>query len=126
MPDFSADEKVAVRNYLGFSELYHDLDPRLESQLSGLYARSPESVDLVRVRLTELADIRTRLGLALDNLDLVQAEDVTFLGPMQLDALRDHGRMLIQSIAIMFDLVPLRDVFATYGDDGYGGPVPIG
>lgn len=125
MPSFSSQDKVAIRNYLGFSELFHDLDPRLESQMNDIQARSPDAVAFVQARLADLDDIRSRLGLALDNLDLVQAEDVTFLGPMQLEALRDQGRMLVRQIAIIFELEPKRDVFSTEGV-GWGGPINLG
>lgn len=116
---------MAIRNWLGFSELFHDIDPRLESQMNDIQARSPDAVTFVQARLADLDDIRSRLGLALDNLDLVKAEDVTFLGPMQLEALRDQGRMLVLQIATIFELKPKRDVFLT-GEDSYGGMIELG
>jgi|SRR5579859_6660285 len=122
---FSDAEKAAIRQYLGFSELFHDLDPRLEGQMNDLGSRAPDAVTRVQANLTALANIDTRLAGALDNLDLTKAEDIEFLGPKQLEAIRDQGRMLIQQIAITFELKPKRDYYAT-GEDMGGGLIPLG
>jgi hypothetical protein len=123
---FSSQDRVAIRNWLGFSELFHDLDPRLESQMSDIESRSPDAVTFVQARLADLDDIRVRLGLSLDNLDLIEAEDgVRFLGPVQLETLRDQGRMLVQQMAILFELQPKRDVFAI-SELGWGGAIDLG
>jgi hypothetical protein len=101
MSAFTLEEKALIRQYLGFSELFHDIDPRLESQMAKIGDRSPEAADHVRTQLVRLANIDTQLEAALDNLTLSKAEDVTFLGPEQLEALRLHGRNLVERIAIV-------------------------
>jgi hypothetical protein len=121
---FSSTEKALIRQYLGFSELFHDIDPRLESQMAELGDRSPEAADNVRAQLARLANIDARLDGALDNLDLQKAEEVTFLGPDQLEALRDQGRNLIQRIAIVFQVAPQRDYYGV--EAASGGILPEG
>lgn len=118
MADFTEDEKAAIRSYLGWSAFYYQIDPRLESQIGagGLGTTQPASATRVRSILTALADIDTRLTGALDNLDLTKAEDINFLGPEQLDALRTQGRMLIGQMGIIFELKPKRDYYGDGGD----------
>lgn len=125
MAAFTPPQMAAIRQYLGFSELFHDIDPRLESQMIDLGNRSPDAVTRVVNNLTALADIDSRLTGALDNLDLTHADEVDFLGPAQLEALRDQGRMLIQQIAITFELKPKRDYYMV-GEDAGGGVIGLG
>jgi hypothetical protein len=127
MADFDENEKASIRTYLGWSALYRDIDPRLESQIGtgGLGTTQPASATKVRAILTRLADVDTRLDGSLDNLDLTKAEDINFLGPAQLDALRSQGRMLIGQIATIFELEPKRDYYGTGGGDD-GGVIPLG
>ena|SRR5690348_10643427 len=125
--DFTDDEKAAIRSYLGYSALYYQIDPRLESQIGagGLGTTQPSEATRVRTILTALADIDTRLSGALDNLDLSKAEDITFLGPPQLEALRNQGRMLIHQLGIIFELVPKRDYYGA-GENLNGGYILLG
>lgn len=125
--DFTDDEKAAIRSYLGFSALYYQIDPRLESQIGagGLGTTQPSEAARVRTILTSLADVDTRLGSALDNLDLSKAENITFLGPEQLETLRNHGRMLIQQLGIILELEPKRDYYGM-SENAYGGVIPLG
>lgn len=124
MANFTDAQKAQIRQYLGFSELFHDIDARLEGMMNQLGSRAPEAVSRVIANLQRIADIDARLDCALDNLNITKAEDVEFSGEPQLDALRNQGRMLIQQIAIVFELIPKRDYFAVY--DGCGGVVPLG
>jgi hypothetical protein len=124
MAAFTDPQKAAIRQYLGFSELFHDIDPRLEGQMIELGSRAPEAVARVQTNLLKLADIDARLDGALENLDLTTAEDIIFLGPEQLEALRNQGRMLIQQIAIAFELKPKRDYYAT--GECWGGEISLG
>jgi hypothetical protein len=119
---FTDTEKATIRRYLGFSELFRDVDTRLEGQLDSL---SAEAEALVRATLVQLAAIDAKIHTAaLENLDLQRAEDVTFLGPEQLIALKDYGRSLINRIAVTFEVEPMRDYYGA-GAMG-GGVIPFG
>lgn len=114
MPSFSDAQKAAIRQYMGFSELFHDIDPRLEGQMTDLGARAPDAVNRIIANLNLLADIDARL-LNTQNLDALIAnrvEDVYLNGSVQMDTLRDQGRMLINQIAITFELEPKRDYYS--------------
>lgn len=122
---FTAAEKAQIRQVLGFSELFHDLDPRLEGQMIDLGTRAPDAVTRIQNTLVALTDIDARLVVALDDLSLVKAEDITFQGEGELESLRNQGRMLIQQIAITFELVPKRDYYGSAEVLG-GGVILLG
>lgn len=123
---FSDSEKQLIRNYLGFSELFHDIDPRLESQMNDIGTRSPDAVTFVQGILTKLATVDSQLDALLPQLTLTKAEDIEFIhGSEQLEAVRDRGRELVQKVAIVFEIKPKRDVYAS-GEDLGGGLIPLG
>jgi hypothetical protein len=105
--DFSDDERLQILHYLGVSDLYYMWNAEL-TEIGGRLV----AADRVRTILVDLADVDARLKAALDNLSLVKAEDVEFRGEGELEALRNHGRNLINRLAILFGV--------TVGDDYYG------
>ncbi len=122
---FSEDQKAAVRQYLGFSELFHDFDSRLEGQMDALGTSRPSAVTRAQALLTKLAALDAKIDdSALNNLDLERAEDVTFLGPKQIEALQDYGRSLIQQLAVIFEVQVQRDYYGS--EAGSGGVIPLG
>src|SRR6185436_8658833 len=110
---FDADETLKIQHYLGFSTFYFYMDAELIE-----VGASADAETRVRALLVDLDDVDTRLKLALDNLALVKAEDVEFRGEDELEALRNHGRNLIQRLAILFGV--------EVGDDYYGSSVDMG
>jgi hypothetical protein len=119
---FTEDEKSAIRNYLGLSELYKDLDARLEGQLTTL---STYAETRVRACLTKLAAVDAKLdSVALNSLDVKSADGATFFGPDQIDALQNYGRTLIGQIATTFLMDVPRDYYG--GAAGNGGALSIG
>ena len=103
---FTDAEKARIRRYLGFSQGFHDVDTRLEGQLDTLPSTWPEAETQVRDILTQLIAVDRKLqGAALGNMNFTEiVGEVKFLGPDQLDALREHGRTLIQQLAITFNI----------------------
>jgi hypothetical protein len=115
-------QKTKVRMYLGYERGF-DLNSRLESRMISFSAEEETEVGSV---LVDLGDIDTKLKtVALNNLDLEKAEDVTFRGPEQLDALREFGRSLIQRLVALTGVEAAIDF---YGSDagGAGGVIPFG
>lgn len=122
---FTESEKARIRRYLGFSQGFHDVDTRLEGQLGTLSPQEAE--DQVREILVKLAAIDAKLqSAALNNLDLVKAEDVTFLNELQIIALQNYGRTLINQLAIIFniDMSMQPDYYGSSA--GMGGVIPLG
>lgn len=117
---FTAAEQSYIRRYLGYSELFKDLDTRLESQMAMIGSRSPTAEAQVRILIGQVQGIDAKINFAaLNNLDVesVDGGDVKMLGPDQIEALRAYGRQLIQQISITFETPPKRDYYAT-GDTG--------
>lgn len=118
-------QRADIRLYLGFDRGY-DLHPALESRFAAGRLTLEEEARIASA-LSALAQIDAKiLSAALNNLDLAKAEDVTFLGPEQLAALRTQGRMLIQRIGILFAIEPSRDYFDGGGAHGMGGLFAMG
>lgn len=103
---FTETEKARIRRYLGFSQGFHDVDTRLEGQLDTLPLTWPEAETQVRDILAMLDAVDRKLqGAALGNLNFTEiVGEIKFLGPEQLNALRGHGRTLIQRLAITFNI----------------------
>lgn len=122
----SESQKADVRLYLGYSR-GRDRNPALEYRLDAGVLSAEEEARLAAA-LAQLAAIDAKLqSAALNNLDLERAEDVTFLGPKQLDALRGQGRMLVERLAIVVEVEPARDFFDAGGGGGaMGGFIPLG
>lgn len=122
---FTPSEKQQIRQFLGFSELFHDIDTRLETQLIRIGDAADQSAkERVSTLVVSLNDIDTRLVGALDNLTLEKAEDVTFRGEQELEGLRKQGRMFIQQLSILFEVRPMRDYFGM--EISMGGFIPQG
>lgn len=122
---FDEDERAAIRNFLGFSELFRDIDTRLEGQMDTIGDSRPAAAARVRKLLTKLAEIDDMIqGASEDNLDLRTAEDgVTFLGPEQIAALQELGAAYINQMSIIFEVEPQRPY---YGGGALGGPIALG
>lgn len=109
---FTSAEKAQIRQVLGYSALFYDLDPRLEGQMDSLPTRDADSAARISANLVKLTALDARMECALDNLDAAVAGSMTLLGPAQLVALRAHGRMLIQQIAITLEVPVRKDYYA--------------
>jgi len=119
---FTEDQKVAIRNYLGRSELNREIDPKLESIMNALTTNAGNAVVAM---LAKLAEVDSQLeNVFLNNLDLLQAEDgVRFAHEKQLESLRKVGRQYVNQLSIYLDVHPYRDVYdtETVPSDGYFG-----
>lgn len=112
-------QKAGVRRYLGFGR-GRDIHPELESRFVGWLSAEEETQ--IAATLAQLDAVYAKLqSAALENTDLKSADkgDAVFFGPEQLDALRRHGRMLVQTLVTIFEVDPLRDIFgAPAGSNG--------
>ena len=121
---FTDAQKVSIRNYLGFSENFHQINTRLESMLIDLPIRSPAAEALAISILAQLAAIdAANQTTALTGVKFKKAEDVEWnLGAFQQR--QDYGRSLIQRLAILFEVTPMEDYYGAAG--GGGGVIPLG
>jgi len=105
---FTDDERLQIQHYLGVSEFWFYWNAEIDE----LSARATSEAR-VRTLLSDLADVDARLKSALDNLSLVKAEDVEFRGEGELEALREHGRNLVNRLAIIFGVDPVGDYYGS-------------
>lgn len=116
-------QKAGIRRYLGFGK-GRDIHPELETRFDGWLSAAEETI--IGTTLTSLDAVMTKLqSAALENTDLKSADkgDAVFFGPAQLAALREHGRMLVGTLSTIFEVEPLRDIFATGSTSGF---LPLG
>lgn len=124
---FTEDEKVLIRQYLGYSELFRDINPRLEGYISQLSSRSANGEARVRTILTALQAVDAQIDAMVTSgeLTLKVAEDgVTFAGQDKLDTLRDAGRGYVKRLSVIMETEPRADYYGPDGD--MGGPFSVG
>lgn len=121
---FTGAEKAAIRNYLGYSELFHDIDTRLEGQMDTIGTTRPDAEARVRALLTKLAALETKITEAGDCFTNLKKgpEGVEFFGPEQILALQSLGATYIQQMSIIFEVSAKR---AYFGVD-FGSPIALG
>ena len=113
-------DRVNIRLYLGFSALFLQANPRLESAITASQAivdggtRPDNSTEtLARSIITELQGVDTKL----DNLDPLMGG--TKVDEAEVDAAREtarlcaKGRRYVHRLARIFDTAPIADVFSS-------------
>lgn len=116
---FIEAERVEIRRYLGFSRMYLQTDPRLESAITtaqsaadGGAAPDSSTEALIRATLTDLGTLENSLKALWPQAQALAA------GSLRLDVaraaamLRAEGRRLVGVIADQLEIAPRRDVFA--------------
>jgi hypothetical protein len=123
---FTGAEKAAIRQYLGVSELFRDVDSRLEGQFDTVGTIRPDAEARVRALLTRLAAIDTRIEVILDGgVDIVKADDAEFDPEKAIALLQNTGRSYIAQVAIVFEYEVTRDYYGAPAGFG-GGPIALG
>lgn len=115
-------QKVKIRLYLGYMDLYRYANPRLES---AFVAISPEAETEVGNILAQLADIDLRLsttGRDLAGLTSVGQGDPEFAAGQALKDLRSEGNRYVKQLVNMFGVEPING--GAYGGAGTGSPFP--
>ena len=117
MSILSSAERVTVRNYLGWSERFHQTDSRLEMALNALEADS-DGTDYVRVEMAKVAVIETKIQGITDLYKAKQVGSIELHSSETLMLFRSHGRMSISRIAIVLGVEIRADYFGTSGPAG--------
>src|SRR5260370_32689421 len=119
---FVEAEKAKIRNYLGWSDRYRDYDTRLESEMVGIgndVNADTGAAFIVRDILLKLQNVVDSLEGGMGNQTLRAVKGGTiFQGREEMGVYREHGRTLIQRMAIIFNVAPKRDFF---GDEASSG-----
>jgi len=118
MASYLESDRVSVREYLGFSSLFLQADPRLESAITASQAIAdggtrPDNSLQLRV-LTIVAALQA-IDAAIDNL-LIQ-QGTMELAEAKLNSYREmirlkaRGRIYVHRLARVFDTLPRADCF---------------
>lgn len=130
MTAYSEADRVEIRRYLGFGDLYLQLDPRLESAITSsqavadggtrptsdaqlaiqglIYGRTTKNNRYIR----GLQDIEADLSDLQLQQGATKADEVELDAARQAALLEDAGRRLVHQLARMLDTFPRADVFS--------------
>jgi hypothetical protein len=130
---FIETDRVQVRKYLGYPQIWLQADPRLEAAMSNIQSvsdggtRPNPSPSAAEVEAK--AVLATLQALDASLLTLSQLSSATQVGKIRVDAAREDlrlrgvGRMHCSRLADMFDTQVAKDVFsASPPSDGFYGP----
>lgn len=133
---FSEQDRVAIRTYLGYPQIWLQADPRLEQAVSNIQAiadggtrpnqpngQGPSFAEMAaRTLIQQLQQVDQSL------LNLSSLMGGNAVGKIQVDAAREDnrlralGRMFVARLAHMFDTVPVNDVYTALDpSEGFAG-----
>jgi hypothetical protein len=114
---FSSLQKVKIRLYLGYPNLFRYKHTRLESAMDAV---DPDAETLVAADLVILDTIYTQLsGVVVSNSGIKKVDEVEFFGGSEeRDGVRSSGRQVISRISTILGVPIYADVF---GEMGYPG-----
>jgi hypothetical protein len=117
---FLESDRVSIRQYLGYSRLNYQFDPRLESTITTVQAITDggsypdDTTELaIKANIASLAALETKLTALWDQAQAVDADGLKIEVPRAMIMLRAEGRRLVGYIADALDMKPKRDVFAS-------------
>lgn len=130
---FAESDRVQIRLYLGYPQIWLQADPRLESAITNIQSisdggtrpnPSPSAAEVQALSLvTQLQGVDTALTALNGLVGVTEATGDAKLDTAREDArLRAAGRMLVNRLSAIFDTVPGRDVFSVAPEDGGGRP----
>jgi hypothetical protein len=139
---FAESDRVQIRLYLGYPQIWLQADPRLENAITNIQAvsdggtRPNPSPSAAEVQAKALVTQLQNVDAALTNLQtFVGTTEANGPGGAKIDAAREDarlratGRMLVNRLAGIFDTVPGRDVFSSVSEDEFSRgmrPGPFG
>ncbi len=120
---FTLTEKAKIRFYLGYQDLFRDINTSLESQLSAT-GISAEAQTIVKSILSSLADIDTKLLGSHTRLKASTVGSIK-LNAEELYQLRGEGRRFVLRLSSIFGVSPREDIYGE-GAGASGGVIPLG
>jgi hypothetical protein len=130
MAAYAESDRVQIRQYLGYSAIFLQADPRLESAITASLAVADGGTRPDNSTQTLVLGIVTKLqatDTAIDALDALQGGTSVDGGDVEVDAarelarLRSKGRQYVYRLARIFDTEPIADVFGAGGGGGFAG-----
>ena len=114
---FTEAQKVQIRKYLGYPDLFRSANTRLESAIEVVGGR-PETQAEVESILAKLAALQERIDGQLATAGIKQVDEIEFFENASLLGLLSHGRMLCGNLSTLFGIPIASDPF---GSGGYAG-----
>jgi hypothetical protein len=122
-------DRATIRSYLGFPALFLQADPRLEAAMTAVQSEADGGVRLdgstetqIRVWLTQLAKVESRLEELWDEAEALKVDELG-VDPMRAMALlRAEGRRVVGRIARALGTAPRHDVFTGAEPNPHGSP----
>jgi hypothetical protein len=135
---FTEAQKVKIRLFLGFPDVFQDNNARLESAIDVIGTRSDTQTE-VETLLVNLAAADAKVNGLLTSAGIKKVDEVEFFpsssGSSSVTDARSYGRLWASRLSIIFG-VPLQgDAFGTRGYEGdswsrygfqVGNVVPLG
>ena len=125
-------DRVAIRSYLGFADLFLQADPRLESAIASLQARTdggtrPDGSAEAQIRrwLAQLARIETRLEEVWEEAEAGKVDELGVDAYRGMALLRSEGRRIVGRLARALATTPVADAFAAAPVDPDGSTFPL-
>lgn len=127
---FTEAQRVKLRAYLGYPDVYRQYNPRLESAFDVIGGR-PDTQASIEALLTAIAAVDTTLTNLLALAGLKRAEEVEWYQAMSgngnsapMEAACRQGRRLIGRLSTAFGVPVMGDYFGSggYQGDNFMGP----
>lgn len=119
MAAWTEAQRVPIRDALGFSPIFLQSDPRLETAISAVCAvadggtRPDNSSQLEVIEIVdEIACIYCDLKLARKSLSVLQANKIKIDAARAIIMLRSEGRRLVTRLSALLSTNPRRDIFS--------------
>lgn len=118
---FTEAQKVKIRFYLGFPDVFRYANPRLESALDVVGGRPDTQAEVEKI-LARLVVIETAIESSLSTAGLKRAEDVEWYqggaAGTQIEGKRSEGKSYCSRLSILFGIPLQADAFGTGGYQG--------
>lgn len=116
---FSEQDRVYIRQYLGYAAIWLQADPRLESAITTIQSVADggsrpdsSSENQARVYIAKCQDVDQRLDDLDDLMGGGRVDESTFDVVKEDRRLRQKGRMYVYRLAKLLDTEPRGDVFS--------------
>lgn len=115
---FTNAQKVNIRFYLGYPQVYLQSNPRLESAII-VVGNDSDASTMVTDILASLVATNVNLTDVQDTVGLKRAEDIEWHAGMErMKSLRSEGRRYCSQLSALFGVPVASDVFGTSGYQG--------
>lgn len=118
------EEKADIRFYLGYPDVYQQLNPRLESALDVVGNKSYQmtKVRSILLKLKEVEEKMSEYDSILETAGIKRVEEIEFFNDKEAknkeSTLKSEGRRLVNQLSIIFGVPAVNDVFGTSGYQG--------